>query len=81
MAKEAEDSHPVRVTKEAIQRVKIAAGYTGETVSAYLSRIAVERADADIDRLHAELRARPPADQPADAEAPARPSRRKPKAT
>jgi len=80
MAKEAEDSHPVRVTKEAVHLVKIAAGYTGETVSAYLSRIAVDRARVDIDELHAKLKAAAPPDQPAADDAPARPSRRKPKA-
>jgi hypothetical protein len=67
---------PVRLTDEAIAVARIASGYTGETMADYVSRIVVERANEDIDRLHAE-RVRKTSAEP---EPPPKPpiSRRKP---
>lgn len=45
---------PVRLTDEAIRWARIASGYTGESMAEYVSRIAVERGQADVERLHAE---------------------------
>jgi hypothetical protein len=48
------ESTVARITVEAINLARIASGYTGETVGAYISRITAERARSDIDRLHAQ---------------------------
>jgi hypothetical protein len=53
MAK-APKSSPVRLTEEAIEWARIASGYTGESMTEYVSRIVAERARADAERLHAE---------------------------
>jgi hypothetical protein len=45
---------PVRLTDEAVEWARIASGYTGESMAEYVSRITVERAKEDADRLHAE---------------------------
>lgn len=44
----------VRLTDEAIEAARIASGYTGESMAEYVSRITVERANEDAERLHAE---------------------------
>jgi hypothetical protein len=54
MAKKAQKTTPVRLTDKAIEAAKIASGYTGESMSEYVSRIVAERADEDAERLHAE---------------------------
>jgi hypothetical protein len=51
----AEKTRPVRLTDEAINLARIAASYTRESMSEYVCRIIIERAQADIERLHAEL--------------------------
>lgn len=56
MAKKAPKTTPVRLTDEAIRWCRIASGYTGESMSEYLSRIAVERGREDADRLHAQVK-------------------------
>lgn len=55
-------SVPVRLTEEAMELAKIAAGYTGESMAEYVSRIVAERAAQDAERLHAERfkRGKPP---------------------
>lgn len=60
MAKKAPKTTPVRLTDEAIKWARIASGYTGESMSEYLSRIAVERGREDADRLHAEVKSEKP---------------------
>jgi hypothetical protein len=54
---------PVRLTDEAIRWSRIASGYTGESMSEYVSRVVTEKAREDADRLHAEA-TRPPAKRP-----------------
>lgn len=44
---------PVRISVETLAAVRIASGYTGESVPEYLSRIALERATQDIARSSA----------------------------
>lgn len=53
MAKERKNT-PVRIDDEAIKWARIASGYTGESVTEYLSRIVAERGRADAELLHAE---------------------------
>jgi len=67
----AQKTTPVRLTAEAMKWARIASGYTGESLVEYVSRIVVERGQADADRLHSEVKAET---------APARPKRRKPDA-
>ncbi len=50
-------STPVRLSDEAIRWARIASGYTGESMSGYVSRIVVERGREDADRYHDELKA------------------------
>ena len=45
----------VRLTAEAHRLAEIARGYTRETLGEYISRVVCEHAQADIERLHAEL--------------------------
>jgi hypothetical protein len=54
MAKKAQKTTPVRLTDEAIEAARIASGYTGESMSEYVSRVLTERANEDAERLHAE---------------------------
>jgi len=56
MTKSSQKTVPVRVSEEAIKWARIASGYTGESVSEYLSRIAIERGQQDADQLHAKVR-------------------------
>lgn len=49
---------PVRISDEAIRWARIASGYTGESVATYVSRIIVERAQQDAERLHDQLKGR-----------------------
>lgn len=46
---------PVRLTDEAIKWARIASGYTGESMTEYVSRITVAKSREDAERLHAEL--------------------------
>lgn len=46
---------PVRLSDDAIQWARIASGYTGESMTEYVSRVIAERGKADADKLHAEL--------------------------
>ena len=48
----------VRIAVESLELADAARGYTGETRSAYVSRVLLERAKEDIDRLHKELEER-----------------------
>jgi hypothetical protein len=52
MAKKAQKTTPVRLTDEAIRWARIASGYTGESMTEYVSRITAERGKQDADRLH-----------------------------
>lgn len=54
MAKKAANpkTAPIRVTDEAIGLVRIASGYTGESVAEYVSRVLIDVARQDIERLH-----------------------------
>ncbi|MFO0957504.1 MAG: hypothetical protein U0800_08555 [Isosphaeraceae bacterium] len=54
--KAAQKTTPVRLTDEAIKWARIASGYTGESMAEYVSRLVVEHAKADADRLHAEVK-------------------------
>lgn len=45
---------PVRIDEEALRWARIASGYTGESMSEYISRIVAERARQDAERLHIE---------------------------
>jgi hypothetical protein len=51
---------PVRLTEDAIKWARIASGYTGESVSEYLSRIAVEKGQDDAERLNSQVKASNP---------------------
>jgi hypothetical protein len=53
--KKAEKNSPVRLTAEAQQWAKIASGYTGESMSEYISRVIVERGKEDAERLHKQM--------------------------
>lgn len=57
MAKKSAKTTPVRLTDEAIRWARIASGYTGESMAEYVSRIVVDRGQADAERLHAEAKA------------------------
>lgn len=59
MERKAAKTTPVRLTAEAIRWAHIASGYTGESMSEYVSRIVAERGKEDADRLHAEAMAKP----------------------
>lgn len=52
MAKKLPNTSPVRLSDEAIKWARIASGYTGESMSAYVSRVVAERGQEDADRLH-----------------------------
>lgn len=54
---------PVRLTEDAVRWARIASGYTGESMSEYVSRIVAEIGQRDADRLHDEAKseARPTA--------------------
>jgi hypothetical protein len=54
MERKAQKSSPVRLTEEAIGWARIASGYTGESMTEYVSRIVVERGKEDAEKLHAE---------------------------
>lgn len=61
-AQMAQKTTPVRLTDEAIKWARIASGYTGESMSEYVSKVVVERGREDAERLHAEAtKAKPPA--------------------
>lgn len=47
---------PVRITDEAIKWVRIASGFTGESLASYVSRILVEQGKRDTDRYYAETK-------------------------
>ncbi len=53
-------TRPVRLTEEAIRWAHIASGYTGESMSDYVSRMIEEHARQDADRLHAAIKPRKP---------------------
>lgn len=53
--KKPEKNSPVRLTEEAIKWARIASGYTGESMSEYVTRITIERGKEDAERLHTEL--------------------------
>jgi hypothetical protein len=55
MARKAQKSTPVRLTDEAVKWARIASGYTGESMTEYVSRIVAERGKQDAERLHAEM--------------------------
>jgi hypothetical protein len=58
MEPKAQKSSPVRLTEEAIKWARIASGYTGESMTEYVSRIVAEHAQGDVERLHADTVAR-----------------------
>lgn len=45
---------PVRLTEEAVRWARIASGYTGESMTEYVSRLVAEHAKRDAERLHKE---------------------------
>lgn len=51
-----QNTSPVRLSDEAIKWARIASGYTGESMSAYVSRVVAERGQEDADRLHAQVK-------------------------
>jgi prophage antirepressor-like protein len=53
--KKAPKTSPVRLTEEAVRWARIASGYTGESMTEYVSRIAVERGRQDSDQYHDKL--------------------------
>ena len=53
MSKERKNT-PVRIDDEAIKWARIASGYTGESVTEYISRKIKEVGMGDAERLHAE---------------------------
>jgi hypothetical protein len=60
MAIKAQKTTPVRLSDEAIKWARIASGYTGESMTEYVSRIVAERGREDAERLHAEATANEP---------------------
>lgn len=54
MAGKAQKTTPVRLTDEAIKWARIASGYTGESMTEYVSRVVAEYGKKDAERLHAE---------------------------
>jgi hypothetical protein len=54
MERKAQKSSPVRLTEEAIGWARIASGYTGESMTEYVSRIVTEHGKQDAERLHTE---------------------------
>lgn len=48
-------STPVRLSEEAVKWARIASGYTGESMAAYVSRVIVERGQEDAAKLHAQM--------------------------
>jgi hypothetical protein len=54
MVVKAQKTTPVRLSDEAIKWARIASGYTGESMTEYVSRIVAERGRADTERLHSE---------------------------
>jgi hypothetical protein len=55
MERKAQKSSAVRLTDDAIGWARIASGYTGESMTEYVSRIVVERGKEDAERLHTEV--------------------------
>ena len=55
--KVAAKTSPVRLTDEAHEAARIASGFTGESLTEYVSRLVVEKANQDIDRYVAEREA------------------------
>jgi hypothetical protein len=51
----AKKTTPVRLTEEAMKWAKIAAGYTGESMAEYVSRVVEERGREDVERLHSKV--------------------------
>jgi hypothetical protein len=51
---------PVRLADEAVRIARIAAGYTGESMAEYVSRITCERGREDIDALHQKMKEEKP---------------------
>lgn len=47
-------TRPTKITRLAAKWARIASGYTGESMSEYVSRITLERGREDAERLHAE---------------------------
>lgn len=54
-ARPAAKTTPVRLSEDAIKWARIASGYTGESLTEYVSRIVTETAQRDARRLHAEI--------------------------
>lgn len=50
---------PVRLTDDAVRWARIAAGYTGESMAEYVSRVVAERGREDAFRMHNELAGKP----------------------
>jgi hypothetical protein len=55
MARKAQKTTPVRLTEEAVKWARIASGYTGESMTEYVSRIVEERGKQDAEKLHSAL--------------------------
>jgi hypothetical protein len=51
---------PVRLTDEAIKWARMASGFTGESMSEYVSRVVAERGQEDVDRLYGEIKGEKP---------------------
>lgn len=61
---------PVRLTDEAIKWARIASGYTGESMSEFVSRVVEEQGRLMVGKLHDEVMGEKP--QPKGKEAPKR---------
>jgi hypothetical protein len=60
MVGKAQKTTPVRLSDEAIKWARIASGYTGESMTEYVSRIVAQRGREDAERLHEEATAGEP---------------------
>ena len=55
MREKAKKTTPVRLSDDAIMWARIASGYTGESMTEYVSRVVQERGKQDTESLHAAL--------------------------
>lgn len=53
MERKAQRTSPVRLTEEATRWARIAASYNGEFIGAYVSRVVLHHAKADVEQAHA----------------------------
>lgn len=48
----AKDANAVRITKEAVDKARVAAAYQGISIAEYVSRVVVAQAEKDIEEGH-----------------------------